>query len=219
MDAWQRSVHVDTLRVMRAAGIGAEPLGGQCCGALHGHAGLPATSLVEDVMASVADGRPVLVNSAGCGAQLKNAGEILDTDEAREFASRVFDVHEYILANGAKLTALKPSTERIAIQDPCHLRHLQRSEAAVFELLQPLVEVSQLDDKGLCCGAGGAFSLVHREMALSIRDRKSAAIERSGATLVVSANPGCSMHLTGGGHKVVHPMTLLAEIVCPKEIT
>ena len=46
-------------------------------------------------------------------------------------------------------------------------------------------------------------------MAALIKKRKLAAIERAAPDIVVSANPGCSMHLAASGVNVVHPMTLL----------
>ncbi|MCB0966254.1 MAG: hypothetical protein KDB37_05415, partial [Ilumatobacter sp.] len=61
-------------------------------------------------------------------------------------------------------------------------------------------------------------SVVEPELATDIRDRKLAAIDRavaaSGATVVVSANPGCSMHLERSlserGLTVRHPIDVLA---------
>ena len=80
-------------------------------------------------------------------------------------------------------------------------------------------EVVELDDDGLCCGAGGAYSVIEPELAGQIRDRKLEAIDRaivrSAATVIASANPGCSMHLQQAlGDRVVtvrHPIDLLAE--------
>ena len=49
---------------------------------------------------------------------------------------------------------------RVAVQDPCHLRHVQRVHGATRTVLRPFVrELVELDDDGLCCGAGGAYSV------------------------------------------------------------
>ena len=69
----------------------------------------------------------------------------------------------------------------------------------------------ELDDEGLCCGAGGAYSAMHPDMATGIRDRKLDAIARSGAAVVASANPGCSMFLAAAGIDVRHPVELIDE--------
>jgi glycolate oxidase iron-sulfur subunit len=68
-----------------------------------------------------------------------------------------------------------------------------------------------LDDDGLCCGAGGAYAALHPDMAADIRARKLAAIARTGAPVVASANPGCAMHLAAAGLTVRHPLELIDE--------
>src|SRR5207248_5935336 len=99
MDAWQRPVHQAVVDVLGRAGVGvAVPQrGGDCCGALHAHAGLVdgACHLARRVMASMPGEAPVLVDSAGCGAALKDYGRLLGTHDAEVFSARVFDVHEW----------------------------------------------------------------------------------------------------------------------------
>ena len=47
-------------------------------------------------MRSMPGDAPILVNSAGCGAALKDYGHLLGTDGARRFAARVLDIHECV---------------------------------------------------------------------------------------------------------------------------
>jgi glycolate oxidase iron-sulfur subunit len=81
----------------------------------------------------------------------------------------------------------------------------------VRTVLAPFVELVELDDEGLCCGAGGAYSTFHPELSGAIRARKVAAIARSAADEVASANPGCALHLAAGGVRVRHPVELVDE--------
>jgi glycolate oxidase iron-sulfur subunit len=81
----------------------------------------------------------------------------------------------------------------------------------VRRVLAPFVDLVELDDEGMCCGAGGAYSALHPDMAGAIRERKLAAVERSGAVVVASANPGCSMWLAAAGLDVRHPVELVAD--------
>lgn len=219
MDAWQRETHVATAAVLGHLGLGwALPgRGGGCCGALHTHAGLTpdARRLARDVMASMPGDAPIVVNSAGCGAALKDYGHLLGTPEAEVFSARVFDVHEYVARFADRISPrrrLKP----VIVQDPCHLRHVQKAHGAVRTLLGLVADVVELDDDGLCCGAGGAYSVVQPEMAGDVRDRKMAAIGRAQVragegSVVASANPGCAMHLAAAGAVVRHPIELLAD--------
>jgi glycolate oxidase iron-sulfur subunit len=222
MDAWQRSIHIDTQRVIEAAGFTVQPTGDSapCCGALQAHAGLTGQTrkLARQAMRELAGDQPVLVDSAGCGAAMKEYGHLLGTNDAVRFSERVYDVSEWLASQMHRLPARAPLDLRVAVQDPCHLRHVQRAHLATRTVLAPYVrELVELDDEGLCCGAGGAYSVLEPEMAGLIKKRKLAAIERAAPDVVVSANPGCSMHLAASGVNVVHPMTLVAKALAAED--
>jgi glycolate oxidase iron-sulfur subunit len=213
MDAWMRPTHAAAHRVIEATGAGvafAGP-GGDCCGALSMHAGLVdhARSLAERVMASMPGPAPVLVDSAGCGAALKDYGHWLGTPEADAFAARVRDVSEWLAERVDRLPAGDRLPFAVAVQDACHLRHVQRAHQPVRTVLAPYAELRELDDEGLCCGAGGAYAALHPDMAGAVRDRKVDAIGRTGAPVVASANPGCVMHLRAAGLDVRHPVEII----------
>jgi glycolate oxidase iron-sulfur subunit len=215
MDAWQRETHRAALTVMAATGAhpGLPGRGADCCGALHLHAGREAEArrLARRVIAALPGTAPVVVDSAGCGATMKDYGRLLDTDEARTFASRVRDFSEWLAER--PVPPVRATGVRVVVQDPCHLRHVQRAAGAVRSVLSPAYELAETDDDGLCCGAGGAYNALQPALAAEIRDRKVAAIRRAAApddALVASANPGCALHLAGAGLAVRHPADLLA---------
>jgi len=222
MDAWHRPTHRATQRVVESTGVtcSVPGRGGNCCGALHNHAGLTAQAqrLARRTMASMPGEEAVLVNSAGCGAAMKDYGHLLGTDEAQAFSDRVKDVHEWLAERVDSLPAADATRHRpaIIVQDPCHLRHVQKAHLPVRTVLGRYADIVELDDDGLCCGAGGAFSALQPQLAGEIRDRKLQAIGRatvaSGATVVASANPGCSMHLSAAGALVLHPLDIIDEL-------
>ena len=214
MDAWQRDVHAAAKRVMEATGAGvALPASEGCCGALHVHAGLAddARGLAERTMASFPGDAPIVVDSAGCGAALKDYGRLLGTPEAERFAERVYDICEWLAQRLDDLPELDGPRPLVAISDPCHLRHVQRAHEPTRTVLGRVAEIVELDDEGLCCGAGGAFSALQPELARDIRQRKIDAISRSGAPLLAAANPGCAMHLASAGVAVRHPIEFVAD--------
>jgi glycolate oxidase iron-sulfur subunit len=217
MDAWLRPVHAAALRVLSAAGVGAAlpGSGGDCCGALHVHAGLTdeARRLARRVMRSMPGDAPILVDSAGCGAALKDYAHLLATDEAAAFSARVYDIHEWLATRMDALPRASRSEMRVAVQDPCHLRHVQRTHLAVRTVLDPYVEIIELDDEGLCCGAGGAYAALHPETAGAIRMRKLESIARARVEVVASANPGCALHLVAAGVRVRHPIEIVAQFL------
>lgn len=219
MDAWQRSTHAAVKRVVESAGAGvALPgAGAACCGALSLHAGLEdhAHALAVRTMKTLEGSAPILVDSAGCGAVLKEYGKHLGTPEAVAFSERVQDVHEWLATHADQLppTGDQGRDISIAVHDPCHLRHVQRIHQPVAEVLARYAEVVALDDDGLCCGAGGAYAAMQPELAASIRERKLEAIGRSGANIVASANPGCTIHLANAGVTVRHPLEIVDEVL------
>jgi glycolate oxidase iron-sulfur subunit len=212
-----RDVHADVQRVIEATGAGVALPGGDaaCCGALALHAGLrsDARALAERTMRAFPGDAPILVDAAGCGAMLKDYGHLLGTPEAEAFGARVRDVHEWLAERVDRLPPASDDGERptVAVQDPCHLRHVQRVHQAVRTVLAPYADIVELDDEGLCCGAGGAYALSQPELASAIRERKVAAIARSGAPIVASANPGCALHLAAASVEAVHPCQLVAR--------
>lgn len=217
MDAWQRSVHEAAVAVLGACGVGVAlpDNGASCCGALHVHAGLrrQAARLGRRVVEAFPGGGPILVDSAGCGAVLKDYGHVLGTPEAASFATRVLDIHEWLADNAGLLPPPAPgwNRPRVAIQDPCHLRHVQRVVAPVREVLSGYADIIELPDEGRCCGAGGAYSALQPSLARLIRSQKVGVIDSVSADIVASANPGCSMWLAGAGVRVRHPVEIVAE--------
>jgi glycolate oxidase iron-sulfur subunit len=171
-------------------------------------------------MASVPPDVPIVVDSAGCGAAMKDYGRLLGTPEAAAFSARVQDLGEWLAARDVPLRRVD---ESVVVQEPCHLRHVQRAAGPTRAVLARAYVVRDTDDDGLCCGAGGVYSVLQPELAGAVRDRKIAALRRAagGAALdgfrVASANPGCLLHLRAAGVQTVHPAELLAEALEPRQ--
>jgi glycolate oxidase iron-sulfur subunit len=221
MDAWQRDVHRAALTVMAAGGgarVALPARGGDCCGALHAHAGRldEARMLARRVIASMSGDATIVVDSAGCGAAMKDYGHLLGTADAHAFAARVRDFGEWVAEHPADL---RETGQVVVVQDPCHLRHVQHTDAPTRAALARAYTIVATDDEGLCCGAGGAYAVMQPHLSNEIRDRKVDALRRAGAgatPVVASANPGCIMHLRGGGLDVRHPAELLADALDPR---
>jgi glycolate oxidase iron-sulfur subunit len=196
------------------AGVALPGRGADCCGALHVHAGLTdeARRLARRTMAAMPGDAPVVVDSAGCGAALKDYGHLLGTPEAAAFSARVRDVHEWLAERAHLLPpGTGPGADHVAVQDPCHLRHVQGAHGHVRTVLSPYATLVELDDEGMCCGAGGVYSSLHPDEADTIRARKLEAVARCGAPVVASANPGCAMYLAAAGLRVRHPVEIIDE--------
>jgi len=193
-------------RVMAHNGIACDvPAGQQCCGALHVHSGMMdgARKLARqniDAFEQYGDD-PIIVTAAGCGAALKEYGFLLKDDpkyakRAEAFSARVKDVSEFLAAQ--KLHAPQQETPVVVTyQEPCHLAHAQRITEQPRSLLKrvPGLKLQEMRESSLCCGSAGIYNIIRREMADDLGDRKAGNILATGASAVVTANPGCAMQL------------------------
>ena len=184
-----------------------------CCGALHRHAGDPAAAdalHAQNRRAFQLDALDaVIVNSAGCGANMKDVGDPL--------GRKVRDAAEFLVDVGLR----EPRTRcalRVAYDDPCHLLHAQRIAAAPRALLRAIPELELFDLPGCrdCCGAAGIYNLTQPEMAASLLARKVQALRDTAPQALATGNPGCLMQIGAGVRaaglpiEVLHPLELCA---------
>jgi len=103
---------------------------------------------------------------------------------------------------------------RLAYHDSCHmLRELGVADAPRRLLEQSGAELVPLPRPDLCCGFGGTFSIRQPELSVAMADEKLGGAR--GADALVTADPGCLVHLSTrsertGGPRVLHLATVLA---------
>jgi glycolate oxidase iron-sulfur subunit len=215
-------VNAATLRVLARNGFEVVvPRGQGCCGALHAHAGDAdcAAELARRNLAAFAEAGvdAIAVNSAGCSAAMREADRWLP-GEGEAFARRVRDVAEFLVAEGLRAPRGRVDA-RVCYDDPCHLVHGQRIEAAPRRLLEqiPGLSLEAHDDPGGCCGAAGIYNLTHPAMSRAVLDRKLRALAAADPDLIATGNPGCLIQIRAGAARmglrarVVHPIQLLDQ--------
>jgi glycolate oxidase iron-sulfur subunit len=216
MPEFHARVNRATVRSLAQLGFGVRvPARLVCCGSLHAHNGdlAGARALAEQALAAFdaergPDGAPlpIVVNSAGCGAHLRELHHLFEPTDPRHaraeaLARRVRDYSEIVApllptARGSK----PPVPEPVTWDDPCHLCHAQGVRAeprAVLEHLGGLARV-ELADSESCCGSAGIYSLLRPEASQAVFAKKLAAFRQSGARTLVTANPGCQMQWESG---------------------
>lgn len=198
-----------------------------CCGAIHYHAGEtdPAIKFAEANIRAFEAIEPeldaIIVNVAGCGLMLKDYGALCSgipglADRARRFASRVRDVHEFLVDLGFEAPEL-PINERVAYHEACHLCHGQGLRDQPRAILQAIsgLEVVEIRESDFCCGAAGSYSLTNPEMAGRLAERKLRHVDETESQLLAVANAGCILHLrqqvalTNRRLILAHPIDLL----------
>jgi glycolate oxidase iron-sulfur subunit len=214
-----------TVRTLRVNGYrNVEARGQTCCGALHAHAGDLETArrlAKRNIEAFEQSGAQFIVsNAAGCGAMLKEYGQLLADDpdwatRAARVSERARDVSELLaLAGPAEGGELKVS---VTYDAPCHLLHAQRVSAPPLKVLAaiPGLKLVPLTNADHCCGAAGIYNLLEPETSAAVLAPKLQFIEETGASLVATGNPGCLMQIGAGlmqsrsDARAVHPVDLL----------
>lgn len=217
-----------------------------CCGAVTHHQGAmeQTESLARDLVACfeavVGEELPavpdpldaVLVAASGCGHTLKSYPRLINSS----FTAPVADVHEFLDqvglsadfcqslqpllgADGRPATVAHPAI--IAYHDACHMIHGQGIKAQPRRLLAaiPHLQIREAVEAGVCCGSAGIYNLVQPREAEELGRLKVADLQATGASLIASANIGCTLQLrrhlppddsTRKPVQVWHPMELLA---------
>jgi glycolate oxidase iron-sulfur subunit len=214
------AVNAATARVLAREGFEViVPQSQGCCGALQAHAGLAADAhaLAGANAAAFAPGEfdAVIVNSAGCGAALRDYGAWLGAAGA-PLAARVRDVCEFLDEVGLRAPRA-PLPGTLCYDDPCHLVHGQRVSAAPRRVLAsiPALRLVPHRDAAACCGAAGIYNLTHRAMSQQVLDRKMDALAEADPDWIATGNPGCLMQLAAGARarglraRLAHPIELL----------
>jgi glycolate oxidase iron-sulfur subunit len=221
MDGLFAHVHDATIRTLGVNGYEVREVEAQvCCGALHAHAGMQeaARSLARANVAAFGDGDdPVVVNSAGCGAQLKAYGHVLEDPGGARFAARVRDVTELLVERGPAPGALLGHPLRVAYDAPCHLAHAQRVIEAPLTVLRavPGLDLSETADSAQCCGSAGLYTLLEPALSREVLAPKLARLLEAPPDVVATGNPGCLMQIGSGllaaraAVSVRHPVELL----------
>jgi glycolate oxidase iron-sulfur subunit len=236
-------VNEATARVLTANGCEVViPPSQGCCAALPAHQGqeAQAQALARQMIDSFLDQDldAIIINAAGCGHTLKEYGQILADDpsyrhKAVEFSLKVKDVQEF-LAEIELTTELHPLTSgglnknlTIVYQDACHLLHGQKISVQPRQLLQqiPGVILREPEDAGLCCGSAGIYNMLQPETADELGRQKASNLINTGASVIASPNPGCSLQilkhlkLQGSEVKLFHPIELLDYSIQGKKIS
>jgi glycolate oxidase iron-sulfur subunit len=223
-DVLFRSTHWATARVLQENGCDVLiPRNQACCGAIHFHAGSsdPARNLADQNISAfpLDEVDAVIVNVAGCGAMLKDYGHHWHDERQKEralFAGKIKDINEFL----DELGLVPPKGEIHAVatyHDACHLGHAQKIREAPRRLLAqiPGLQMRELPETELCCGAAGTYNLTEPEMAGRLSRRKLANIAKTGAHVVLTANAGCLLQIGREARQqgqplwVAHPIELL----------
>jgi L-lactate dehydrogenase complex protein LldF len=142
---------------------------------------------------------------------------------AQRLGERVLDLATFLvriarLAPG-QLASNKPA-DTITYHPFCQTLNVLHADGSARHLLEEVcgLQLRDLPEANVCCGFGGTTSFDAPEVARGIVERKLANVDSTQATVLVSDNPGCLMHIRGAADasgrrtlRVRHLAEVLAE--------
>ncbi|MBI3189449.1 MAG: (Fe-S)-binding protein [Ignavibacteriales bacterium] len=219
-------IHQDAIEVLVKNGFEVViPMAQVCCGSLHGHNGEinKAKELARKniEMFEQFGFDALIIDSAGCGAFIKEYGKIFTDDvefalRAKQLSNKTKDITEF-LADIELIPVTTPINKRVTYHEACHLVHTQKISKEPRKLIQsiPGIEFVELPEATWCCGSAGIYNVLRFDDSMKMLERKMNNIASTKTDIVVTANPGCHLQLQYGMKKngmnveVVHPVSLL----------
>jgi L-lactate dehydrogenase complex protein LldE len=206
----------DAETLLRGAGFDVEfPAGQVCCGQPafnSGHRGA-ARRVARTFVRAFSRSAPIVMPSGSCATMVSRFLPELVGCEPFD----AWELSAFLDAHGAQPPRMNEG-RRIAYHDSCHMaRELRISDPPRRLLERSGAEVVALARPDLCCGFGGTFSVRQPEVSVAMADDKLGGAVASSAEALVTADPGCLMHLRGRagrlgeGVPVVHLATALAR--------
>ncbi|HTY35472.1 MAG TPA: (Fe-S)-binding protein [Bacteroidota bacterium] len=228
MDVAFADVNIDTINLLLHHDCAViVPQGQACCGSLQAHNGSidAAREMAKQniVLFDRDDIDYIVLNSAGCGAYMKEYAHVFaDDPEWRVRASRVSakvrDLTEFLMETGywpqkpgravftmegrSDVSSSAPGIKgkRVSYHDACHLVHTQKISVQPRQLLKsiPGIVITELPESTWCCGSAGIYNVVHYEDAMKLLDRKIENIKTVNPDIIVTGNPGCMLQIQHG---------------------
>jgi len=167
-----------------------------CCGLAHYSGGdLERAKEIKSRLIKEFNGKKVVVLSSNCAAFLKENG-----------FDNVYDLSEFLIKEN--LIDSRVNIEA-TLHYPCHA-HILGISRYIRQAAERLgVRIKDMEDPSFECGAGGDRFIFSREMSKLVSEEKRRRIEKSGAKIVISTNPVCSLVISRMGYKVMHIAELL----------
>lgn len=217
-----------SVRVLQANGVEVVTPPNVCCGLMsHSQGDLAAARALARANLQVFGGLDVdaiILDEASCLAHFRHdiprlfAGEP-DEPQMRALAGKFRDLAEFLDELGMRPPGRLPLT--VTWHDSCHLQNYLHATAAPRRILRQIPGLRLVEQVGApaCCGGAGTFMLTHPDLSDAILAQKMAAVDATGADVIVTSSPSCMMQLSRGvrakpdGSPGPHQVMYLAELL------
>ena len=227
VDQLMPEVGVASVKILRRAGCQVDfPAEQTCCGQPFYNSGYrkQAAQLAKRTIEIFEPHETVVLPSGSCTSMIRTEySHLLEdspewSERAQKLAGNTFELSEYLVHQLGWQPEANPQHELgpVTYHDSCHMNRLLGLGDEPRQLLAgagySLYEMSESD---LCCGFGGIFSLRMPEVSTAMTAEKLRQAAETGATTIVTADPGCLMQMRelagDDDQRYQHLATLLEE--------
>lgn len=187
----ETSIKDATEKLLDLAGIDYRVLDDEkCCGSV-----LMRTGFIKEAKkqiqknTEVLSGEIILTSCAGCYKTLKDDYEGLDVIHISQFLNQLIDEGKLIFTK---------KDFKVTYHDSCHLgRHCNVFDEPreVISSVADLVEMENIRENSICCGAGGGVKSAYPEIASQMADSRINQAIDTGAELLITPCPFCKLNL------------------------
>ena len=208
VDLMRPSVGFATARLLEAHNCRVEvPPSQTCCGQPAYNAGdtADARKLAKNVIRDFENFDYVVAPSGSCAGMIRvHYLELFDADaawktRAEALAGKTYELTQF-LTDVLEVTEVNAEYDvHATYHDSCSgLREMGiRAQPRTLMSSVSGLKLTELDDAEACCGFGGLFAVKYPDISEKIVDEKVAAIEKTGADVLLGGDMGCLMNIAG----------------------
>lgn len=195
----ETSIQKATEKLLKLAGVDYHILDDEkCCGSV-----LLRTGFLKEARKQIEKNTEVfgdeliLTSCAGCYKTLKEDYDNVNVIHISQFLND--------LIKEGKLNLSKTDME-VTYHDSCHLgRHMEIFDdpRQVIESVASIVEMENIRENSLCCGAGGGVKSAYPEIANQMADSRIRQARETGCTTLVTSCPFCKLNLENEDMEVI----------------
>ena len=227
VDQIMPEVGVATVKLLKKAGYKvAFPREQTCCGQPFFNSGFrpQSTTLAKRTIEIFEPFSAVVLPSGSCTTMIRvEYPHLLEPwpdwhKRAQQLAAKTYELSEFLVNQAGWQPEDVNEQSAVTYHDSCHMCRMLHIGPEPRKLLadsgHPLQE---MEESNRCCGFGGLFSVRMAEVSDEMTAEKLRLAQESGAPVLVTADPGCLMHMRSvagdSDLQIEHLATVLAEAV------
>jgi L-lactate dehydrogenase complex protein LldE len=200
-------VGVAAARLLQRAGYEVDfPKDQTCCGQPFFNSGFlrEAAHLARRTIDIFEPYEAIVLPSGSCTTMIRAEYPHLLADQpdwqerARQLAAKTFELSEFLVQRARWQPRAADHAPTLTYHDSCHmcrLLHLRQEPRTI--LARAGCTLTEMSEPDRCCGFGGLFSIRLPEVSTAMTAEKLRQAVDSGATTLVTADPGCLMQMRG----------------------